>query len=48
MRSSSSTHDPIWTPLRRMPLSGEVGYDYPDGYESYWRGRITGLEVVGQ
>lgn len=32
---------------RRIPLQGEVGYEYPDGYESYWRGRITGYEVVG-
>ena len=31
---------------RRIPLLGEVGYDYPEGYESYWRGRITGYEVV--
>lgn len=31
---------------RRIPLQGEVGYQYPDGYESYWRGRITGYEVV--
>lgn len=31
---------------RRIPLQGEVGYEYPDGYESYWRGRITGFEVV--
>lgn len=33
---------------RRIPLWGEVGYDYPDGYESYWRGRITGYHVVAE
>ena len=33
---------------RRIPLQGEVGYDYPEGYESYWRGRITGYEVIGE
>ena len=27
---------------RRVPLSGEVGYEYPTGYEAYWRGTITG------
>lgn len=32
---------------RRIPVQGEVGYVYPDGFESYWRGRITGYEVVG-
>ena len=26
---------------RRIPLSGEVGYLHPDGYEAYWRGTIT-------
>lgn len=32
---------------RRIPLQGEVGYEYPDGFESYWRGRVTGYEVIG-
>ncbi|HCQ65337.1 MAG TPA: hypothetical protein DIU07_09360 [Rhodobacteraceae bacterium] len=32
---------------RRIPLQGEVGYQYPDGFESYWRGRVTGYEVIG-
>lgn len=27
---------------RRVPLGAEVGYDYPDGYEAYFRGRLTG------
>ena len=31
---------------RRMPRLGEVGYVYPDGYETYFRGRITGYMVV--
>jgi len=31
---------------RRMPLSAEVGYIYDDGYHAYWRGRITGYELV--
>lgn len=33
---------------RRIPLWGEVGYEYPDGYESYWRGRVTAYKVVGK
>jgi Family of unknown function (DUF6544) len=31
---------------RRIPTLGEVGYVYPDGYESYFKGRITDLVVV--
>lgn len=31
---------------RRIPLAGEVGYEYPDGSESYFRGRITSYSVV--
>lgn len=31
---------------RRIPRQGEVGYDYPDGYESYFRCRITALKVI--
>jgi hypothetical protein len=27
---------------RRIPRRGEVGWVYADGYEAYWRGRITG------
>lgn len=26
---------------RRVPAQGEVGYAYPEGFEAYWRGRIT-------
>lgn len=26
---------------RRLPAYGEVGYDYPEGFEIYYRGRIT-------
>ncbi|MEZ5887121.1 MAG: DUF6544 family protein [Paracoccaceae bacterium] len=26
---------------RRLPAYGEVGYDYPEGFEIYFRGRIT-------
>ncbi len=32
---------------RRIPLRAEVGYVYPDGYEAYWRGRITAYEPGG-
>ena len=32
---------------RRVPRRGEVGYVCEDGYEAYWRGEISGLEVVG-
>ncbi len=32
---------------RRVPHRAEVGYDYPEGYEAYFRGRITGLKVIG-
>lgn len=31
---------------RRVPAQAEVGYVYPDGYESYFRGTVTGYEVV--
>jgi hypothetical protein len=31
---------------RRVPTSAEVGYDYPDGYEAYFRGRIKALVAV--
>lgn len=30
---------------RRIPSAAEVGYIYDDGYEAYWRGRITGYEL---
>lgn len=30
---------------RRIPLTGEVGYLYEDGYEAYWIGRITALHT---
>lgn len=30
---------------RRIPEWGEVGYVYPEGYESYFRGRITAYEL---
>ncbi len=33
---------------RRIPLQGEVGYEYPEGFETYFRGRITGYEVIGE
>ena len=33
---------------RRIPVQGEVGYVYPDGFESYWRGRVTGYEVLSE
>jgi hypothetical protein len=32
---------------RRVPTGAEVGYDYPDGYEAYFRGRITALAPAG-
>lgn len=31
---------------RRIPGEGEAGYVYADGYEAYWRGRITAYTVV--
>jgi hypothetical protein len=31
---------------RRIPRQGEVGWLWPDGYEGYWRGRITGYSLV--
>ncbi|MCW9042931.1 MAG: hypothetical protein OQK05_06270 [Pseudopelagicola sp.] len=34
-----------WIGGRRIPAKGEVGYDYPDGYEPYWRGEITGCHL---
>lgn len=30
---------------RRIPLQGEAGYVYEDGYEAYWRGRVIAYEV---
>lgn len=30
---------------RRIPRRGEVGYIYPTGYETYWRGTITDYRV---
>ncbi len=30
---------------RRVPVRGEVGYIYSDGYQAYWRGEITGYSV---
>ncbi|GGD46749.1 DUF6544 family protein [Sinisalibacter lacisalsi] len=32
---------------RRVPTGAEVGYDYPDGYEAYFRGRVTALTPRG-
>jgi hypothetical protein len=32
---------------RRVPTGAEVGYEYPDGYEAYFRGRVTALAPVG-
>ena len=31
---------------RRIPLTGEVGYVVDGRYRPYWRGRITGYELV--
>lgn len=31
---------------RRIPTMAEVGYVYPEGYESYFKGRITGLALA--
>ncbi|GKY87448.1 DUF6544 family protein [Sinisalibacter aestuarii] len=31
---------------RRIPTRGEVGYVYPDGYESYFLGRVTALSAI--
>lgn len=31
---------------RRIPTRGEVGYVYDFGYAPYWRGRITGYELL--
>lgn len=33
---------------RRLPGYGEVGYVYPEGYEVYFRGRITGCSIAGR
>ncbi len=33
---------------RRIPLWGEVGYEYPEGFETYFRGRITDYEVIAE
>lgn len=32
--------------VRRLPAYGEVGYVYPDGYEVYFRGRITDCQIA--
>lgn len=32
---------------RRLPAYGEVGYVYPEGYEVYFRGRITDCRPAG-
>lgn len=32
---------------RRVPTGAEVGYEYPDGYEAYFRGRVTALAPAG-
>ena len=34
-----------WIGGRRIPARGEVGYDYPDGYEPYWRGEINACHL---
>jgi len=31
---------------RRIPTTGEVGYVYPEGYEAYFRGRVTSYEPL--
>ena len=31
----------------RIPSSGEVSWDLPDGRFTYWRARVTGIETVG-
>ncbi|MCB2110073.1 MAG: hypothetical protein H6895_07050 [Defluviimonas sp.] len=31
---------------RRVPMQAEVGYDYPEGYEAYYRGTVTAYSVV--
>jgi len=33
---------------RRLPAYGEVGYAYPDGYEVYFRGRITDCRLTNR
>lgn len=33
---------------RRIPVRAEVGYFYPDGYESYFRCEVTGYSVLGE
>lgn len=37
--------DYAWIGNRRVPSTGEVGYVYPSGYETYFRGRITDYRV---
>jgi hypothetical protein len=32
---------------RRVPALGEVGYVYPSGYETYFRGRVTEYRISG-
>lgn len=34
-----------WIGGRRIPARGEVGYDYADGYEPYWRGTINAYHL---
>lgn len=31
----------------RAPISGQVWWDLPEGRFVYWRGRLTGLELIG-
>ena len=31
----------------RVPISAEVWWDLPEGRFVYWRGRLTGLELIG-
>lgn len=31
---------------RRIPVYGEVGYVYPEGFEAYWRGEIISYGVI--
>ena len=33
---------------RRLPAYGEVGYLYPDGYEVYFRAKITDCRIAGR
>lgn len=43
-RGVFSDHD--WIGGRRIPLCGEVGYGFGEAYQPYWRGRITGYDLV--